>query len=101
MNVTFPRRTREPEPNHDSHRVRVRVRNMARVMVSILGLGLLIVVYKLLEKWQNVDQSRDQNWPLAIRPADPPSSAFCHVPYFITANNVRCFPSLLPGFINC
>jgi len=31
-------------------------------------------------KRQNADLSRDYNWPMAIRPADPPRSAFCRVP---------------------
>ena len=43
---------------------------------SALGLGM-IVVYKLLEKWQNADQSCDQNWPMAIRP----------VPHFVVSRN--------------
>jgi len=30
--------------------------------------------------WQNADQSRDWNWPMACRPADPPRSEFCRVP---------------------
>jgi len=72
-------------------RVRVRVRNMVRVRVSIrvrLGLGLLIVVYKLVEK---VTKGGSK-----FRPADPPRSAFCRVPFLprYTRDGMNTQPSV-------
>ena len=50
---------------------------MVRVSVRV---GVADCCIQTAGKWQNADQSRDQNWPMAIHPADPPRSAFCRVP---------------------